>query len=437
MKYLFSSIVLAATFFFGANSLGAQERLFVDITDGVVAPLTVGVPDMVSGVQLDSPSATDAGPVLAEIVRADLATDPFFRVIATHAPMSNDEPTVLREYARRGTQALIMTRITRTPDEMLNYYCAFIDVFSGVAELEREFRVAPDQWRRAAHKCADMVVAHATGYKGHFDTRFALVASPASQQLSAGQIIAIDVDGANGSDLIEVGTLVAMPRFSPDNRYLIFIEYQGEIPGLVLADLRSSKRTRLKLPSGLPSAARFSPDGQKVAFALSQSGNTDIYEYDLTSGRVSRLTDTAGIDTSPSYSPDGSQIVFESDRSGQPQLYVMQSDGKGQQRISFGGSHGSPSWSPDGRFIAFVTHTNEGSGIGLIAPDGTKRRILSKGPHDEDPVWAPSSRAIAFQHNRTDLGPTELRIVDFEGRRQSVVPLVSQGTEPDWSEVLP
>ena len=63
--------------------------------------------------------------------------------------------------------------------------------------------------------------------------------------------------------------------------------------------------------------------------------------------------------------------MFESDRSGTQQLYVMNADGTGQRRISFGGgSNASPAWSPDGEWIAFTRWTGAGLAIGVMKPDG-------------------------------------------------------------------
>jgi TolB protein len=416
---------------------GAQERLFVDITEGEAAPLAIGVPDTPSGVPLDPAQGGDAGAALAGILRADLGTIPFFRVVPAPAAAASDDKGLLAAYSAGGTQALVIGRASRAENGSLDYACSFYDVFSGIVEVSRTFRVEAREWRRAAHQCADMVVAHATGYPGHFDTRFALVAPPAGAQGSGRQVVAVDVDGANPVILAGHSALVAMPQLSPDNRSVLFMAYEDEVPGLVVADLATGRRTRLQLPPGLPSAARFSPDGRHLALALSRDGNTDIHEYELATGRAVRLTDATGIDTSPTYSPDGSEIAFESDRSGQPQLYVMRRDGSNQRRISFGDPHASPAWSPDGALIAFASRTAQGSQIGVMAPDGGKRRILTRGAHDESPAWAASGRAIAFQRNPADGGTPELHIADRTGRRPFRVSLPLPGSEPHWSEVLP
>jgi TolB protein len=99
---------------------------------------------------------------------------------------------------------------------------------------------------------------------------------------------------------------------------------------------------------------------------------------DLRICALSRLTSDPAIDTAPSFSPDGSQITFESDRGGSQQIYVMNSDGSNQHRISFGaGRNGTPVWSPRGDLIAF-TSQNGGFHIGVMHTDGSGERIISR-----------------------------------------------------------
>ena len=103
---------------------------------------------------------------------------------------------------------------------------------------------------------------------------------------------------------------------------------------------------------------------------------------DLRSRRSFRLTNTAAIDTAPSFSPDGSRIVFESDRTGNQQLYVMNADGSGQKRISFGeGRYSTPVWSPRGDVIAFTKLYRGRFLIGVMRADGSGERILTEGRH--------------------------------------------------------
>lgn len=420
---------------FCSAEAGAQDRLFVDIADGTVAPLAIGAPGIASGVVLEESGASDLGQTLAQIVRSDLATSPFFRIVESAALETGDEVALLREFASDGAQGLVIGRPVLTVDATLRYTCSFFDVFSGTLEIARDFEVPTREWRRAAHQCADMVVAHTTGYPGHFDTRFAFTAA-ASADSSLRTIVGImDFDGAQRSELASARELVGMPRISPDGRMLVFMAYDADIPRLEVSNLETGARTALQLPVGIPSSARFSPDGGHILFALARNGDSDIYEYELATARTVQLTNTTGIDTSPSYAPDGRTIAFESDRSGKQQIYVMLRDGSDQQRITFDGANGSPVWSPAGGTLAFVRYAAEGSRIAVSAPDGSGARILSAGPHDEDPSWASNGRAISFQRTTPGASRSVLWIADIGGAREFPVGPGEAISEPHWSEI--
>ena len=58
----------------------------------------------------------------------------------------------------------------------------------------------------------------------------------------------------------------------------------------------------------------------------------------------------------------------------------MDSDGGGQQRISFGeGRYATPVWSPRGDLIAFTKIFRGNFHIGVMRPDGSGERLLTRG----------------------------------------------------------
>src|SRR4029453_12942785 len=68
------------------------------------------------------------------------------------------------------------------------------------------------------------------------------------------------------------------------------------------------------------------------------------------------------------------EIVFTSDRAGGgPDLYSINRDGSGEQRLTFGLFARAPQWSPSGDRIAFSVRGADGNwDVYTVAPDGSK-----------------------------------------------------------------
>ena len=99
----------------------------------------------------------------------------------------------------------------------------------------------------------------------------------------------------------------------------------------------------------------WSPDGRTIVCDLVNS----VWNYNMFTQIGLRLTNATG-DSSPRYSPDGSKIVFQSTRDGQAEIYVMNSSGTGQTRLTNNpASDTTPAWSPDGTSIVFTSSRDD------------------------------------------------------------------------------
>jgi TolB protein len=129
--------------------------------------------------------------------------------------------------------------------------------------------------------------------------------------------------------------------------------------------------------------------------------------------------------------------VFTSDRGGQPQIYVMNADGSGQNRISFGGgSYSTPVWSPRGDLIAFTKQSGGEFQIGVMKIDGSGERILSTGFQQEGPTWAPNGRYLMFFKEAAGSGGPRLYSIDLTGRNEQAIPTQNFASDPAWSPLL-
>ena len=80
--------------------------------------------------------------------------------------------------------------------------------------------------------------------------------------------------------------------------------------------------------------AQESTDGTKIAFVSNRDGNYEIYVMNSDGTGQTRLTHDPGEDTWPVWSPDGRRIAFASDRDGNYEIYVMNADGTNQTRLT-------------------------------------------------------------------------------------------------------
>ena len=417
------------------GSPAAHAQLVIDINKANLQPLPIAIP------ALNAPAGNIVGGDIARVVTGDLQRSGLFRPLDPNSFLErnldfNVQPR-FSDWKTIGAQALINGQVTVDADGRLLVDIRLWDVVSEkpLGNGER-FTTTPENWRRAAHKIADLVYERLTGEKGYFDTRVVFVSESGPKTKRIKRLTIMDQDGANPSFLTNGSSTVMTPRFSSSSQEITYMALTESTANIYLFNIETGRQETLGKFPGMVFAPRFSPDGTKVAFSVERGGNSDVYVMDLRSRQTTRLTTDPSIDTSPSFSPDGRQIVFNSDRGGSPQLYVMNADGSGVHRLSFGeGRYTTPVWSPRGDYIAFTKQTGGEFHIGVMKPDGSDERILTSSFLDEGPTWAPNGRVLMFFREAPGAGP-RLWMVDITGRIEQQAPYPGQASDPAWSPLL-
>lgn len=418
---------------------------------GIAAPAQAQLPEPSAVVVAIPPLATakkvdtDAGDTwsianqMAALISADLKSTSGVMVADLKGARTPSYPEITApsypQWRAVGVKLLVSGFVNARPDGRLTIGCYVYDVQNSRELTRQGFAVAPAEWRRAAHRCADAAYVKATGKAPQFDSRIAYVAQSGSGETAVKRLAVMDFDGANHSYVTTGEATVLTPKLSPGANRIAYTSFSGGTPHVQLVDVASGEDRPLGQAGTTSFAPAFSPDGRIIAFSMSLNGNVDLYASPADGGFPQRLTMSPAIDTSPSYSPDGARIAFVSDRSGTPQLYVMDADGSNQRRISFGpGLYGSPAWSPDGERIAFTRSEGPTMRIGSIAPDGSDERILSAGPRDEQPSWSPDSGRILFQREEPATRRALLATVPASGGDARPVPTPQGASDPSWAE---
>ena len=433
----------AATLIALTTASAAIAQLSVDVTGEIDSNLKIVVPALPAQAEVSTPAgaSTELGRKIAEVIATDLKGSGLFDPSGPGGIPAISFPEVTNPaYDKWGAyQALVQGFVRTTGGEAdITVGCYLYDVALKQELTRQGYVVAPRDWRRAAHKCADAIYARLSGESPFFDSRIAYIAESGPKGNRTKRLAIMDSDGANHRFITNGQSIALTPRFSPDYKSIVYVSYLNNRVRIYIYDIGTG-RQRLVTESNNPTfAPRWSPDGRTILFSMAVAGNTDIYRVPATGGQPVRLTNAPGIDVGGSYSPDGRQIVFESDRSGSQQIYVMNADGSSQRRISHGGGrYATPEWSPRGDLIAFTKISGDFK-IAVMTPTGGNERILTNGWQDEQPSWSPNGRVL--QYFRTSPGrdgASQVWQVDLTGVNERRIPTPLSGSDPAWGPLLP
>lgn len=161
----------------------------------------------------------------------------------------------------------------------------------------------------------------------------------------------MDADGGNVRPVFQADGLQYHPAWSPDGRWIAYVDADLDTIGLIRPDGRLAKP--MEMPDGVVGVGgiEWSPDGRRLAFTADQeppevigeAGPLSAQQFppqdiwtvkssgegfrNLTKGELSN-------DLGPAWSPDGTRIAFISNREeGGTYLYTMSKSGESVRRV--------------------------------------------------------------------------------------------------------
>jgi TolB protein len=409
-----------------------------DVNGGKINPLPIAITPFLAG-----GGAEESANTLGEVINNNLSRSGYFAPLPRESFIEqitdfNQAPR-FDDWRQIQAKALVTGQVFNDGGKIQVEFKLF-DVNSQKQLAAQQFTTSPKNLRRIGHLVSDAIYKALTGIDGYFDTRIVFVDESGPKNLRVKRLAIMDQDGFNVRTLTDGSEIILTPRFSPNSQEVTFMAIGKGTPRVYLYNIETRQREIVGEFDNMSFAPRYSPDGQHVIMSLQDADgrNSNIHVMDLRSRQVQQLTNTPAINTAPSYSPDGSQITFESDRGGAQQIYVMNADGSGQNRISFGnGRYSTPVWSPDGQNIAFTKQAGGKFAIGVMKPDGSGERILTEGFHNEGPTWAPNGRVLMFfRDSPGETGGSQLYSVDITGYNEQEVPTPEGASDPAWSPRL-
>ncbi len=402
----------------------AHAQLSIEITGAGANRIPVAIAEFAGDVT--------ASRIVSATIRSDLERSGLFRLIDTNGvALDENSPINHADWKSKGADALAAGSLARSPDGRMEARFRLYDTQKGVMLGGKAFVTGNDQLRAAGHRIADEIYEKLTGEKGIFSTRIAYVVKSRGQFL----LQIADADGQGAATALTSAEPIISPVWSPDGGRLAYVSFEKKKPVIYVHSIATGQRTIVANFKGSNSAPGWSPDGRRLAVVLSKDGHSQIYSVNADGSGLQRVTQSSGIDTEPRYSVDGN-IYFTSDRGGSPQIYRVGASGGDAQRVSFEGSYNvSPRPSPDGKTLAFITRREGRFQLAVMDLASRQVQVLTDSNKDESPSFAPNSRMILIA---TEMGGRGvLSAVSSDGRiKQRLTVAAGDVREPAWGPFI-
>jgi Tol biopolymer transport system component/DNA-binding winged helix-turn-helix (wHTH) protein len=224
---------------------------------------------------------------------------------------------------------------------------------------------------------------------------------------SSSDLYIVDLESGRETALTKDQAQLTSFDWSPTGEQIYFVSNRKVNQRLWVVDVRIG---RVRLVKGLPidlDHISISPDRRSLAYSRSTIDTIiDLASLPISLGSnlkpICKINSSRG-DESPRFSPDGSRLVYTSNRNGFTELWLSTSDcSRNVPLTNFtDGEVGSPRWSPDGSAIVFDRGEGGRSNIYRIQVDGTGLQKLTANSFDDMmPSWSPDGKLIYFTSTR-------------------------------------
>jgi eukaryotic-like serine/threonine-protein kinase len=179
-------------------------------------------------------------------------------------------------------------------------------------------------------------------------------------------------DGTERLQLSSAPTMVALPRWSPDGKQIVYVCALPSKPSQVCMVSREGGAVELiQLPDPrVPDDPQWSPDGKSLLMALYPRGlqgkslDFSVVQFDLQTRRFSTLPGSDGM-LGPRWSPDGRYIsLFSADTK---QVFLIEVGSGKKSELAGGNVLAYPNWSPDGKYVYFEDMGSDGPEIDRVS----------------------------------------------------------------------
>lgn len=429
-----------------------QIRLVIEGPPGL--PPRIAVPEFIA---LTSDAETvAAAKTIGQVLWEDLNFEREFYMVGrdtykTIPPPPSLDQIPLDRWKEIGVDGLLAGSVRKTGDGVTVQF-RLIKVQTGQSAMAKEYSgsaasIQTPANRLYAHTISDEVHKQQIGLDGVARTKLAFTSDRDGDRIkgpvesrSVSNLYIADYDGARQMRVTISRAQDISPVWCAEGRSLVFSSWRTGYQDIYIIfpyggpAMQNPTRGTAAKQSYLPAC---SPDGKRIAFTSSRDGNPEIYVMNFDGSGVQRVTNHPNIDVTPTWSPTGSQLAFVSDRSGSPQIYIVNVDGTGLVKITSESACDRPTWSPaPWNEIAYSSRLGGGNIIRVYdLKTQTSRALTDDIGNNESPTFAPNGRHVAFVSSRS--GRDQIFTIARDGKDLRQITRTGANRFPNWSHYPP
>jgi TolB protein len=244
------------------------------------------------------------------------------------------------------------------------------------------------------------------------------------------ELYSANVNGTNLTLIDKAKRYCGSPDWSCDDAKIVYTRNRDDSTDdkdLILYEVSSGNKKTLTT-SGNSTSGKFSLNNQIVYCHQLEDASSDIYLMNIDGSNNRRIIAKASC---PVWSPDGKRIAYQSPiNNGSSQIFIAKSDGTDQRQLTSTYSsriwpgwppdgNYDPQWTPDGKRIVYVSWEDEDPEIYIMNSDGTsQKKLTSNDKRDENPEITTDGNFILFSSKRNMEMDAEIFIMDIDGKNQ-------------------
>jgi serine/threonine protein kinase len=185
----------------------------------------------------------------------------------------------------------------------------------------------------------------------------------------------------------------------------------------------------------------WSRDHKRIAFTRVKGWGTgaersQLYVMNADGSGLQKVTDAEGV-TRVAWSPDGKRLAYANSVGSNRKIFVITIGSPRPQQVTFSdSSDGGPDWSHDGRRLAFWSDRDGTQQIYTVDMNaaGKPTTKVTSTPHGaDDPVWSPDDKRIAYTYVNSNR-KNDIWVVDANGgNNRQLTDDPDHEMDPGWS----